>query len=71
MLLFFPDPYNCSDHCHLAWLLGDNRHLLDVLSEMPPACSKGTLFIDLNPDEFDDCPSASEIENQQGETSLI
>ena len=51
------DPFDCkTDPCHLAWLLRDNRELLDNIDGA--ACSNGTLFEDLNPDSFKQCPSS-------------
>ena len=46
------DPFECD--CHLAWLLRDNRHLLQTV--MFGKCSNGTWFTDLDPDAFANCP---------------
>ena len=57
---FQTDPFNCSDHCHLAWLIREKPNLLDVTTchgEFKlPICSNGTSFSELNPNGFADCP---------------
>ena len=56
------DPFDCSeDHCHLAWIIRDEPELLEKISCQLglPACSNGTLFRDLDPSAFADCPIAS------------
>ena len=52
------DSFDCySDSCHLAWLLRDNRQLLDSFKQGgPPMCADGTLFADLDLDLFQNCP---------------
>ncbi len=50
------DPFDCYlDPCHLAWLLRDNRNLLNGFYN-PPECANGTAFEDLSPSLFQDCP---------------
>ena len=48
------DNFDCSDHCHLAWLIRDNPHLL--VSVYGATCSNGTAFNALNPNGFTNCP---------------
>ena len=54
---FTSDPFDCvSDPCHLAWLIRDNRQLLD---QVPAArCSNGVAFKDLDVSQFNDCPAS-------------
>ena len=47
------DPFDCSD-CHLVWLIRDNRHLLAAV--YGATCSNGTVFKDLDPNGYADCP---------------
>ena len=49
------DPYNCLDHCNLAWLIRNNPHFLKIFHGVPPACSNGTLLQQLDSDAFSDC----------------
>ena len=64
LLIFFKDPFNCSDSCHLAWLIRDQRNLLKRFSEeYPPRCSNGTLFSDLDPKGYDNCPPNVSLPN--------
>ena len=51
------DPIDCLQHCHMAWIIRNNRHLLDAFVESsPPTCSDDTSFDSLDPDGFDNCP---------------
>ena len=43
-----------TDHCHLAWLIRDNPHLLIAIDR--PTCLDGRQFKDLDPKAFADCP---------------
>lgn len=59
MILFLltntADPFDCySNPCHLAWLLRDNRNLLNSLTNA--RCADGTAFEDLSSNLFDKCP---------------
>ena len=47
------DPFDCSD-CHLTWLIRDNRRLLPFVAG--GYCSNGTIFEDLNPSGYENCP---------------
>jgi len=48
------DPIDCeSDPCHMAWIIRDNRRLLSVVND--GQCSNGTLFNQLDPNEYTDC----------------
>lgn len=50
-----PPAVDCdSDHCHLAWLIRDNRHLINLLYDAK--CSSGKEFEELDPNNFNDCP---------------
>ena len=62
---YLTDPFNCSNHCHLAWLLRNNRHLLEMINGVsgPPSCSNGTFFRDLKPERFWDCPFTNNTMN--------
>ncbi len=53
-LCYSTDPFDCSDHCHLAWLLRDNPRLL--VSVYGAQCSNGTTFRALDPAGFKNCP---------------
>ena len=48
VVCFLSDPIDCeNDPCHLAWIVRDNRILLNAI---PGAqCSNGTSFMNLNP----------------------
>ena len=48
------DPFQCSNDCHLAWIIRDQPYLLDVIScnGKYPTCSNGTSFKDLQPHDF-------------------
>ena len=49
------DPIDCeSDLCHMAWLIRDNRNLLPAVNL--GQCSNGTIFEDLDPNGYNDCP---------------
>ena len=55
-------PFDCSgDPCHLAWIIDENRHLLDNLAvdfrrhRSKPRCSNGTYFHDLDRQRFTNC----------------
>ena len=50
---YYVDPFDFSDHCHLAWLIRDNWHLLQAVAE-GAQCSNETYFSTLN--GFDNCP---------------
>ena len=52
--MYSSDRFDCSDYCHLAWLIRDNRHLLQFVPF--GTCSYGTQFEDLDPNRFTDCP---------------
>ena len=55
-LIWSPDPFDCSgDPCHLAWVIRDNRDLLEKIKG-DPRCSNGTLIANLDPKGFDQCP---------------
>ena len=56
ILLILLDPIDCdSDPCHLAWLLRDNRHLLQ--SVYNGTCSSLVRFEDIDPKtKFELCP---------------
>ena len=48
------DRIDCvTDHCHLEWIVWDNRTLLDAVND--GVCSNGTAIKDLNPNGFNDC----------------
>lgn len=48
------DPFDCySDPCHLAWLLVDNRHLLNYLES--GHCQDGTALEDVSSNLFKNC----------------
>ena len=48
------DPIDCeSNHCHMAWLIRDNRNLLPAV--YLGQCSNGTAFEDLDPNGYNDC----------------
>ena len=50
------DKIDCkSDLCHLSWILRDDRHLIDLLSN-DSVCSNNTRLKDLNQDAFISCP---------------
>ncbi len=52
LYIYIPtDPIECD--CHLAWLIRDNRDLLNATKSS--GCSNGTRFEDLNPEGFVDC----------------
>ena len=52
----FIDPFDCSDICHLAWLVRDQPGLMDNIFKLfPPTCSNGTSFFYLDPLGFSDC----------------
>ncbi len=51
------DPFDCySDSCHLAWLLRDNRQLMQGFRYGMPQCADGTYFDQLSPTLFANCP---------------
>lgn len=51
----FLDAIDChKDYCHLAWIIRDNRQFLPRLPAA--ACSNRTLLVDLNLEDFEDCP---------------
>ena len=45
---------NKNSHCHLAWLIRDNPHLLKAVHE--GHCSDGRTFDKLSADDYKDCP---------------
>ena len=56
------DPFDCTeDPCHLAWVIQDNRYLLNKLvvnfggTILSPRCANGTLFQDLDRTRFSNC----------------
>ena len=50
------DPIDCeSDPCLLAWLIRDNRNLLPAV--YLGQCSNGTVFEELDPNGYNDCPT--------------
>ena len=49
----YTGPIDCSN-CHLAWLIRDNRNLLQA--SYKGTCSNGTTFENLNPNGFSNCP---------------
>ena len=49
------DPIDCTtDPCHLAWLIRDNRQLINYVRY--GYCSNGTAFSDLNAFGYSNCP---------------
>ena len=53
--LVFKDKIDCeSDHCHLSWLIRDNRDLMAIVSSAQ--CSNGTKFEDLHQHAYVNCP---------------
>ena len=51
----YTDPIDCeSDPCHLAWLIKDNRYLLNPIAD--GVCSNGTKFTDVDSNYFTFCP---------------
>lgn len=54
MNVLYADPFDCySDPCHLAWLLRDNRHLLDRL--LSGQCEDFTYLSKLPIEMFEEC----------------
>lgn len=50
----FNNPFDCvSDHCHMAWIIRDNRDLLPALRY--GKCANGTEFERLDPNGYSDC----------------
>ena len=62
---FFADQFNCSDYCHLAWLIRDRQYLLKHLNcvDGAPKCSNGTSFENLDPARFAECPNKATVHN--------
>ena len=57
-IISYIDPIDCeSDICHLAWIIRDHRHLLDVV--FGAKCANGTWLSALNPPSDDICGSSS------------
>ena len=57
-----PDPFNCSDPCHLTWLLRDHPYLMKKIAAAEnkpgrPSCSNGTYFDQLYPKALFNCTS--------------
>lgn len=52
--MILSDPFDCySDPCHLAWLLRDNRHLLNHL--LSGQCEDSTYLSNLPVEMFEGC----------------
>lgn len=53
------DPFSCyTDVCHLAWLLRDNRHFLEVIDGA--RCEdRGIDFEDIDEGVFSECPASN------------
>ena len=57
--LCIADPIDCSaDKCHLAWLIKDNKDLLDGYAN-DGTCSNRTKFTELNSADYANCKNKS------------
>lgn len=66
-ITYHTDPLNC-DGCDLAWLIRDNRKLLDKI--VKGACSNNTLLTSLNPSAYADCEVPTEPTTTPTESTM-